>query len=76
MSWLIASFWPYILAGGTALVAIASAYLKGRGDGKNNQLAKEAEVRAKTNKKLVDAVGAKPTRSVLDDPNNRDNRTR
>jgi hypothetical protein len=76
MSWLIAQFWPYIVAGAAALVALATAYTRGRSDGKNNQLAKEAEVRAKTNKKLVDAVGAKPTRSVLDDPNNRDNRTR
>jgi hypothetical protein len=63
-----------VLAG---LVAIASAYLKGRRDkGKSAELeqkAKEAEARANEIDRIKRAAGAAPSGGVSVDPNNRDN---
>lgn len=41
---------------------------------RNRNLAKEAVVREKRLRDIADAAAAKPVGSVLDDPNNRDNR--
>lgn len=42
---------------------------------RNRNKAKEAEAREKNIRDMADAAVAKPTGSVHDDPNNRDNRT-
>ncbi len=56
-----------------ALGALFALFKTVQRTGYDKRKAEEAEADAKVNKKLVDAVGAKPARSVSDDPNNRDN---
>lgn len=76
ISWLLSQFGGYIAIVIAAAVAVAGAYLKG-GQARENKLkAKEAEAREKVIDRLAAGAAAKPTGSVHDDPNNRDNRNR
>lgn len=76
MSALLASVWPYLLAAGAAVIAIFSAYAKGRSAGTDTQKAKEAEARAKNLDDIRRSNDAAAAARVdeLSDPNNRDNR--
>lgn len=79
MDWLL-----NLIPGGslTALAAAALATLlgawrifaAGKSAGVDKQKAKEAEARAEELERIKRASGARPAGSVLDDPNNRDNR--
>lgn len=57
-----------------SVAALFRAYVAGRSAEKSKQKAKEAESRAKELERIRDAALARPSGSVSDDPNNRDNR--
>ena len=57
-----------------AITALLVLLKKSETAGVNKQKAKEAEARAKNLERLKDAQRARPSGSVLDDPNNRDKR--
>lgn len=61
MTALIAAFWPYILAAGTAAIAIFGAFMRRSGKiaERNANKAKEADSYAKHLKELEDAAAAR-----------------
>jgi hypothetical protein len=74
---LIGPFMPYVIAALAAIVGggsyVWNAKRKARAEGVALQQAKEAEARAQDIENIRIASGARPSGSVLDDPNNRDN---
>lgn len=78
LSMLAAKATPYLIGGGAILavwlLTILKAVLWARSTERNAQKAKEAKARDEEIARIKQAAGAKPSGSLSDDPNNRDNR--
>lgn len=74
ISWLTTKLAGYgaIILG--VLAVVAKIFLSGKTAGKLEAKAKEAKAREENLKRIQAAANAKPTDSVHNDPNNRDNR--
>lgn len=80
MSALLAPFLPYVFAAVAALLGAGGYIWKtkrdARKDGISEQKAKEAAAREQNLDRIKSVAGVKPSGSVHDDPNNRDNARR